>query len=35
LPATLAAYDGFWLSEEPIGGSAQPNGPKVIVARLA
>jgi hypothetical protein len=35
LPATLAAYDAFWLSEEPVGGSAQPNGPKIIVARLA
>jgi anti-sigma factor RsiW len=35
LPATLAAYDAFWLSEEPIGGSAQPNGPKLIVARFA
>jgi anti-sigma-K factor RskA len=35
LPATLAAYDAFWLSEEPVGGSAQPNGPKIIVKRFA
>jgi anti-sigma-K factor RskA len=35
LPATLAAYDAFWLSEEPLGGSVQPNGPKIIVKRFA
>lgn len=35
LPATLAAYDAFWLSDEPVGGSVQPNGPRIIVARLA
>lgn len=35
LPATLTAYDGYWLSREPAGGSVQPSvGATVVRARL-
>jgi hypothetical protein len=35
LPATLTAYDGYWLSREPAGGSVQPTvGATVVRARL-
>ncbi len=36
LPAGLAAYDGYWLSREPAGGSVQPSpGATVVRARLS
>ncbi len=35
LPATLAAYDGYWLSLEPVGGSPRPSGPRIITAKIS
>jgi len=35
LPATLAAYDGYWLSLEPASGSPRPSGPRIITAHFS
>ncbi len=35
LPATLAPYDGFWLSLEGAAGSVRPTGPRLITARFS